>query len=83
MSDGRVFHAKDLTCASFRYPLGTFVEVQSIETGQMIVIEVTDRGPLGRVFGIDLSEGAYKALGLNTRAGWGWVSVREYDQTRN
>lgn len=77
MANGQRFHKDGSTCASFKFPLNSWVQVTNLENGKSIVIQVTDRGPISKVFSIDLSEGAYKELGLTTRAGWGWVKVEK------
>lgn len=75
MAGGGKFHQSVPTAASRKFPLGTMVRVVSIKTGKSITVKVTDRGPWGRKFQIDLSKAAFRALGMDPAAGWGWVTV--------
>jgi rare lipoprotein A (peptidoglycan hydrolase) len=42
-----------------------------------VVLTVADRGPWHTRFGLDLSKAAFRALGLHTHSGWGWVTVEK------
>ena len=75
MSNGEPFHGYVMSAASRSYPLGTILYVTSVKTGESIFVEVTDRGPWGTRYGLDLSRAAFESLGLDTRDGWGWVKV--------
>jgi rare lipoprotein A len=75
MSGGGKFHQDVPRAASLLFPLGTMVRVRSIKTGKEIVVKITDRGPWGKKFSLDLSKAAFQALGLDLRAGCGWVTV--------
>lgn len=77
MSNGEQFHQSIVTAASLRFPLGTMVRVRSIRTGKEIVVKITDRGPWGKRYSLDLSKAAFRALGLSPRSGWGWVTVEK------
>lgn len=75
MANGHRFHGARLSAASRTFPLGTVVRVTNTHTGKSIVVTITDRGPWVLKFGIDLSQEAFRELGLSRRAGWGWVTV--------
>lgn len=57
-----------LTCASTKYPRGTYLEVTSMRSGRQVICRVNDYGPQAwtkRV--IDLSRGSFRVLdGLGT-----------------
>lgn len=57
--DDRLFTAAHLT-----FPLGSFVRVTDIATGNSVIVRVNDRGPYARNYIIDLSKSAADALGL-------------------
>ncbi|HEX4693765.1 septal ring lytic transglycosylase RlpA family protein [Sphingomonas sp.] len=59
-------------------PLGSFVEVTSLDTGRTILVTVTDRGPTQDGLLIGLSPAAAKALGLDSRVA---VRVRRVTPT--
>lgn len=77
MANGARFRQSHLTAASRAYPLGTILSVSCPSTGRTIEVEVTDRGPWYRRYKLDLSKAAYKALGLDPRRGWAWVTVHK------
>ena len=63
-ASGHKFNPTELTCASWDYPLGTYLEVT--HAGHKVIVLVNDRGPRkdlkekGR--GIDLSLAAFEKL---------------------
>jgi rare lipoprotein A len=63
MADGHLFHARALTAASRRVPLGRKLRVCNLRNDRCVRVTVTDRGPYvkGRI--IDLSLGAARAIG--------------------
>lgn len=75
MAGGGKFHQARITAASRQYPLGTILRVRSVSSGNSILVPVTDRGPWGTRYQLDLSKAAFRALGIDLRAGWGWVTV--------
>lgn len=75
MANGQVYHRNVISAASLTYPLGTQLLVKNEKTGKQVLIYVTDRGPWGKKFGIDLSEAAFTALGLDKNIGYGWVTT--------
>lgn len=75
MANGQKFDPDKLTCASWRYPLGTKLEVRA--NRRVVIVTVTDRGPnkrLNRV--IDLSTAAFKRL-ASTEQGLVRVTVKK------
>jgi rare lipoprotein A len=75
-ASGERFDPSQMTAAHRTLPFGTWVEVKRVETGAMVRVRITDRGPFGheeRI--IDLSRGAAERIGL-VRAGLAKVEVR-------
>ncbi|QNE31223.1 septal ring lytic transglycosylase RlpA family protein [Sphingomonas sp. NBWT7] len=67
-ASGSRFDPGAITAAHRTLPLGSFVEVTSLDSGRTILVLVNDRGP-GRIDReIDLSRGAAQALGTSDRA---------------
>ncbi len=75
---GKYFHGKEtasgepydmyqLTAAHLQLPLGTYVKVTSLRTGNSVVVRINDRGPVvpGRI--IDLSYSAACMLDFDAR----------------
>ncbi len=66
MANGKPFDPEERTCASWFYDFGTVLSVQSLDTGRVTQVTVTDRGPnkrlvkRGRV--IDLSKRAFEDI---------------------
>lgn len=73
---GDKYDMHGLTCASNRYPLGTWLRVTYIKTGKSVIVRVNDRmhPKMKRI--IDLSKGAAKELGMVT-AGVAQVKVED------
>lgn len=78
MSNGQPFDERQMTCATWFYPLGTELKVTCVSTGRAVYVRVTDRGPAWRLVInrnriIDLSRSAFdKIANLNL----GHVMVR-------
>lgn len=82
-SDGTKFDAKSLSAASWFFPLGTTLRVTNPETGTSINVIVRGHGPSKRLLRthktktgrtiigrqLDLTVGAYDALGLSRSKG--------------
>lgn len=66
-ASGEPFDANAITAAHRTLPLGSFVEVTSLDTGRSILVRITDRGPGRRDRIIDLSRGAARLLGTDRR----------------
>lgn len=64
MANGEPFDARSNSAASRTLPLGTTALVRNLETGQMAVVEIEDRGPYagGRV--LDVSPSTAEQLGM-------------------
>jgi rare lipoprotein A len=76
MSNGERFNPNAMTAAHRTLPLGTWVEVKRVETGQSVRVRITDRGPWGhedRI--IDLARAAASKIGL-VKAGLAKVELR-------
>jgi rare lipoprotein A len=64
MANGKRFDRRKLTAASWYFPLGTVIRVVNLESGESVVLTITDRGPNHRLHRIiDLSEAAAEHLG--------------------
>jgi rare lipoprotein A len=74
-ASGSIFRQSKMTAASLTYPLGSVIKVCCPATGKTIIINVTDHGPYGKKFRLDLSKSAFEALGTSLRRGWMWVSI--------
>jgi rare lipoprotein A (peptidoglycan hydrolase) len=63
-ANGETFNQRALTAAHRKLPLGTVVEVTSLDTGRSVTVRINDRGPYieGRI--IDLSHAAAERLGI-------------------
>lgn len=53
-----------MTAAHRTLPFGTVVEVRRVDTGGVVVVKITDRGPFVEKRVIDLSYGAAERLGM-------------------
>lgn len=63
-SDGKIYDMHALTAAHRTLPLGSIVRVTNPQTGNSVVVRITDRGPFvkGRI--IDLSQAAARQIGM-------------------
>lgn len=68
-ASGKRFRQKGLTAASRTIPLGSRIRVTNPETGDIVRLEVTDRGPFvkGRI--LDLSKAAADRLNIDADDG--------------
>lgn len=73
-SSGETFNQNDLTAAHPSLPLGSRVRVTMHETGESVVVRITDRQPYHGYRIIDLSRGAAAQIGLLGR-GTGTVTL--------
>jgi rare lipoprotein A len=83
-ASGERYDPRRLTAAHRQLPLGTVVRVVRVDTGAVVVVRITDRGPFGsRRRIIDLSRAAAEQLHM-IRAGVAEVrlEVLEYGRTR-
>jgi rare lipoprotein A (peptidoglycan hydrolase) len=56
-------HTNDLTCASVRFPRGTWLRVRNQENGKEVIVQVDDYGPspeTGKI--IDLEKKAFEKI---------------------
>ncbi len=67
-ASGERFDPGAMTAAHRSLPLGSFVEVTSMDTGRSIIVRVNDRGPGRRDRIIDLSRAAAQLLGTDRRS---------------
>lgn len=76
MANGKPFNPAALTCASWKYPLGTRLVVS--HRGRSVTVVVTDRGPNRRFPSrvIDLSEAAFKRI-ADPRVGLVEVTIKK------
>lgn len=77
-ASGIRYHNDSLTCAHRTYPFGTLLKVRNLKNDKEVIVEVTDRGPFGRGYIIDLSYSAAKEIDL-TRTGIAMVEVSLYN----
>src|SRR5689334_4610388 len=63
-ASGEPYDAAGFTAAHRTLPFGTAVRVRRVDSGETVVVRVTDRGPYCRNRIIDLSEAAAKRLGM-------------------
>ncbi|MBI5136257.1 MAG: septal ring lytic transglycosylase RlpA family protein [Nitrospirae bacterium] len=62
-ANGELYDQEAFTAAHRTMPFGTLVEVTRRDTGERVVVRVTDRGPFVRGRILDLSRGAARQLG--------------------
>jgi rare lipoprotein A len=76
-ANGQIFDQNAMTAAHRTLPLNSLIKVTNLQTGQSVVVRVTDRGPFvqGRV--LDLSMASAKAAGV-WRPGTAKVRVDVY-----
>jgi rare lipoprotein A len=63
-ADGSIFDQNALTAAHRTLPMGSTVRVTNLDTGESVVVKITDRGPFVTNRILDLSLAAAKAVGL-------------------
>lgn len=77
MANKQPFDPDAFTCASWDYPLGTWLKVTADK--RSVYVQVTDRGPAKRLAAkgrrLDLSIGAWKKLGLDPEIGVARVRI--------
>ena len=74
-ANGEVFEDSKLTCASWDFEFGTWLEVKNLNNGKSIVCRVNDRGPSKRLHRvIDLTKTAFRKI-ADPQKGLVWVSV--------
>jgi rare lipoprotein A len=73
-ANGEIYNMHALTAAHLTLPLNSIVRVTNLQTGQSVVVRITDRGPFMGDRIIDLSAAAAKAIDI-WRAGVARVKV--------
>lgn len=63
-ADGSIFDQNAMTAAHRTLPMGTTVRVTNLQTGDAVVVKITDRGPFVPNRILDLSLAAARAAGL-------------------
>ena len=63
-ASGEVFDSSRLTAAHRELPLGSVVEVTSLDNGRSVRVRINDRGPFAKGRVIDLSQAAARRLDL-------------------
>jgi rare lipoprotein A len=63
-ASGDVFDMNGMSAAHRELPLGTWLQVKSLDTGRKVEVLVNDRGPFKSGRMLDLSKGAAERLGM-------------------
>jgi len=63
-ASGEMYNKDSLMCAHLTLPFGTRLRVRNTANNKEIIIRVTDRGPYGKRFKLDLSTAAARELGF-------------------
>ena len=66
-ASGELYNMFELTAAHRSLPLGTWVRVTDLKTGNSVVVRINDRGPVPESRMIDLSWEAATLLGVRAR----------------
>lgn len=66
-ASGAKFDPAAFTAAHRTLPLGSYVEVTSLDSGRTVLVLINDRGPFTPGLMIDLSQAAAKAIGVTGR----------------
>lgn len=72
-ASGEIFDPSQLTAAHRTLPLGTWLEVEDLDTHRKVIVKVNDRGPFIRGRILDVSKAAAERLGM---MGTGTAEVR-------
>lgn len=79
-ANGDQYDMHGMTCASNRFPLGTWLRVTNVKSGKTIIVRVNDRMHPRMKRIIDLSKGAAKELGILS-VGVAQVKVEDLGRT--
>jgi len=74
-ANGERLDLSAMTAAHKTLPFGTRVRVTLLATGRSVVVRINDRGPFVRGRIIDLTDGAARRIGLDSRRGIGKVRL--------
>ncbi|MDB5677169.1 septal ring lytic transglycosylase RlpA family protein [Sphingomonas bacterium] len=66
-ASGAPFDPQAFTAAHRTLPIGSYVEVTSLDTGRTVLVQINDRGPFTPGLLIDLSQAAAQAIGVTGR----------------
>lgn len=66
-ASGTPFDPRAFTAAHRTLPIGSFVEVTSLDTGRTVLVLINDRGPFTPGLLIDLSQAAAQSIGITSR----------------
>ena len=66
-ASGTPFDPQAFTAAHRTLPIGSYVEVTSLDTGRTVLVLINDRGPFTPGLAIDLSQAAARAIGVRSR----------------
>ncbi len=64
MANGEKFDMRSNSAASRTLPLGTVARVRNLETGQIAIVEIEDRGPFAKGRVLDVSPRTAERLGM-------------------
>lgn len=76
-ASGDVFSQKKFTCASNKYPLGTWLKVTNVKNGKYVIVRVNDRMNPRIKRSVDLSRAAAEEVGIR-EDGLGQVRIQSY-----
>jgi len=68
-ANGEIFDMNQLTAAHRTIPLNSIARVTNVNTGESVVLRITDRGPFVGDRVIDLSKASAKRVGVYSRGG--------------
>ena len=62
-ANGEIFEDSEMTCASWEFAFGTYLEVTNLGNGKSVICRVNDRGPSKRLNRlVDLTQGAFRKI---------------------
>jgi rare lipoprotein A len=73
-ASGDIFSQKKMTCASNKYPLGTWLRITNMKNGKSVLVLVNDRMSPRVKRTVDLSKVAAQKIGIE-KAGVGKVTI--------
>jgi len=65
-ASGEMFNPSGRTAAHRSLPFGTCLMVSNPRTGQKVAVRINDRGPFTKGVSLDLSAGAFRAIGMRS-----------------
>ena len=76
-ANGEIFDDTLLTCASWHYPIGSYLKITNVKNGKSVICRVNDRGPkrsLKRV--VDLTKSSFRKI-ANPKHGVAQVTIKQ------